>query len=34
MTTAKRSPLKAIGYGAGTGVIASLAIAIYAMIAA
>lgn len=34
MTTPKRSPLKAIGYGAGAGVIASLAMAMYAMIAA
>lgn len=32
MTTTKRSPLQAIGYGAG--VIASLAMAMYAMIVA
>ena len=34
MTTTKRSPLQAIGYGAGAGVIASLAMAMYAMLAA
>jgi hypothetical protein len=34
MTTTKRSPLRAIGYGAGAGVIASLAMAMYAMFAA
>ena len=34
MTTTTRSPLQAIGYGAGAGVIASLAMAMYAMFAA
>lgn len=34
MTTTKRSPLQAIGYGAGADVIASLAMAMYAMIVA
>jgi len=34
MTTTKRSPLQTIGYGAGAGVIASLAMAVYAMPAA
>ncbi len=33
MTTTKRSPLKAAGYGAGAGVIASLAMGAYAMVA-
>lgn len=34
MTAAKRSPLHAIAYGAGAGVLASLVMAMYAMIAA
>ena len=34
MTTTKRSSLRAVGYGAGAGVIASLAMAMYAMAAA
>ena len=34
MTTTKHPPLRAIWYGAGAGVIASLVMATYAMVAA